>query len=107
MIVQRADLIIKAREANGQPVALPGGIKLEDATEQAHYPPAIWQQAKAEWAKVPPAEQQKQIDTVQAERTALLAALTGGMRREVSNQAFAGTFSLFDILWFFLAAGTA
>ena len=103
MIVERADEIVKQREAKGQKVVFPGGKTVDEATEQADYPPDVWNEAAAQWNKLPPDEQQKKLEATKQHQLEMLKALGGAVRQ----QAFLGSFSLFDLLWFFLAAGTA
>jgi hypothetical protein len=103
MIVRMADDIIREREAKGQKVAMPGGKTLDDANAQADYPPAIWREASEKWKKLGSAVQQRQK---QEQQTRVRAALEG-FRGLAAREAFSSSFSLFDGLWFFLAAATA
>ena len=103
MIVSYADEIINEREAKGQKVVLPGGKTIEMASSKADYPPAIWKQASAKWNKLSADEKAKQLEVEQASTNAVMAGMVGSVRQD----AFTGSFSPFDALWFFLAAATA
>lgn len=103
MMVALADQIIEQREAKGQKTEMPGGIKLEDASKHADYPPAVWREASQQWSKLGPAAQQQQKD----ERQALVREALDGFRGQAARSAFAESFGPFDLLWFFLAAATA
>jgi hypothetical protein len=103
LICQWADEIIEERQAKGQTVVMPNGISVQDATEQAHYPPDIWHQASAKWQLIPVAERTQKLDQETKARAAAFAALKGAIR----SQGFFASFGVFDVLWFLLAAGTA
>lgn len=105
MVVSFADDIAGERIARGQSVAFAGGKTIETATSQADYPADIWQQASQKWQAIGPAEQQKQM----AERREQMQQLATLLEGSLSSFAppFSETFSLYDALWFFLAAATA
>lgn len=103
MIVNLADEIVKDRYSKGQAVAFPPGMTVETAEKQADYPADIWQAATQQWNEIAPAEQQKRIAARNEENKQLSQMLGGSIRQS----AFLSSFGLFDILWFFLAAGTA
>lgn len=105
MIVRFADDIVKERQARGQPVIFANGKTLDTANQQTDYPADIWQQASQKWQAVSPADQEKQI-AAEREKLQQVAALLGDGIRNLAPP-FGETFSLFDALWFFLAAGTA
>ena len=73
-------------------------MTLEDASEEADYPPEIWQQAQAQWNDLGPDGQQERKDQIGAVFNELAQRMTPG---------FFETFSLWDLLWFALAAITA
>lgn len=102
MIESRAHDIAKARIAAGQSVAFAAGKTLDDADGQADFPVDIWQQATQQWQAVPAADQQKQIDERQQQIQALTTMVLGQMK-----PTFDQSFSLYDALWFFLAAASA
>jgi hypothetical protein len=103
MISSLADDIVKERTARGVSVVFPNGKTLDDAVNQADYPPDIWQEAAAKWAAIPPDQQQQQI----TQRREAMVAVLGGFESSLRQEGFMNSFSLFDALWFFLAAATA
>jgi hypothetical protein len=103
MIVQLADEIVKERQAKGMTVVFPNGGDLESASTQADYPPDIWQQASAKWNSVPVEQRTQQMQELKTTRQAIMRVFQGTAR----STAFYASFSLFDLLWFLLAAGTA
>lgn len=105
MIVRQADEIVKERQSRGQTVAFANGKNLETASTQADYPTDIWQQASQKWQTLGPAEQEKQMAAEREEMKQVATLLGDGLRNLAPP--FSETFSLFDALWFFLAAATA
>jgi hypothetical protein len=103
MIEGFANEIAAERIGKGQKVAFSGGKTLDDASGKADFPPDIWQQATAKWQALPAAEQQKRI----AEQQEMMQMLVGAVQGQIRQQGFWESFSLFDALWFLLAAGTA
>lgn len=101
MIVGFADEIATERMARGQSVVFTGGKTIETATNQEDYPADIWQQATQRWQSMSPADQQARLGQ-RREQLQQMAGMLGSLA-----PPFSETFSLFDALWFFLAAGTA
>lgn len=102
-IISLADELVVQREAKGQQVAFPDGKTIDDAMEQGDYPPDIWNEATAAWTKLSAHEQQKKIEDFKQQHQQRLKSLGIGNH----EQTFLASFGLFDLLWFFLAAGTA
>ena len=101
-IMTFADEIVHEREVRGQSVVFPGGKTTDTATSQADYPPDVWQQASQKWQAIGTAEQEKKLAERRAEIDQWMAVMGSAL-----VPPFSATFSLFDALWFFLAAGTA
>jgi len=102
VIMTFADELVNERTARGQSVVFPGGKTQETAISQADFPPEIWQQAAQKWQALGPAEQEKRL----AERREEINQWKAIVGNPIAPP-FSETFSLFDALWFFLAAGTA
>jgi len=103
MIATLADEIVGELQAKGKKVVFPAGKTLEDASGQADYPPAIWKSAAQRWTALGPAKQKERREEQQKQYAAVMGAVRGALH----ERAFAESFSLFDALWFFLAAATA
>ena len=103
MIESIADEIVAERVAAGKPVNWKPGMNAEDASSQADYPPDIWQEATARWNGEPPEQRETELAEQREQMAAMQKMLQGMMR----NEAFKASFSLFDILWVVLAAGSA
>jgi hypothetical protein len=99
MIAGFADEIATRMTQAGQQVAWPPGVTSQSASTQADYPPAIWQQATAQWKQLGPVGQQQKLK----ERLALASMLSQALHKP----SFGDFFSLYDALWFFLATITA
>jgi hypothetical protein len=102
VIMSFADEIVHEREERGQTVAFPAGKSVDTATSQADYPPDVWQQASQKWQAIGPAEQEKKLAERREEIKQWMSVMGNAL-----VPPFSETFSLFDALWFFLAAGTA
>jgi hypothetical protein len=98
-----ADDVVKEREAKGQKVQFPPGKSLDEASAQADYPPAIWQEAAQKWKALGATAQAKRRE----EEKAKLELVMGIMQNQIRQQGFAESFGIYDALWFFLAAATA
>jgi hypothetical protein len=95
--------IVRERVAQGKPVQFAGNKKLEDVEAWEEFPADVQQEAKQRWEKLPTAEQAAAIQKKADEFKNVFRAVHG----EIAQQAFMGSFGLFDLLWFFLAVGTA
>lgn len=98
-----ADQICRERAAKGLRINWIPGMTLETATKQQDYPPDVWKEATARWTKLGLAEQQQRMATRKKEMEAAMGALRG----EIRSEAFKRSFGPLDLLWFFLATGTA
>ncbi|MEM7476684.1 MAG: hypothetical protein AAF483_16985 [Planctomycetota bacterium] len=100
-IMMIADDLIEERVAAGKPVAWPPGMSIEEADEQADYPPRIWKEASKQWNDLSPEEQESE----KAARKLAFEMIMQGFFDD--NVTFAQTFSPFDALWIILAVATA
>lgn len=103
MTVAMADDVIGEWQKQGKPVQFPPGMTLDEADEPHEYPAGVWDEATKRWQALGKPEQQKRMDQAKESRQMLAGALAGALKR----QGFLASFSLFDALWFLLAAGTA
>jgi phosphate/sulfate permease len=91
-----ADSIIYERMERDEPVAWPAGVDPEQASEEQHYPPEIWNDMDEEERDEFKVSVRQQIDT----NVKTLAS-------EVKKQGFIESFSVIDIVFFILAVLTA
>jgi hypothetical protein len=95
--------IAEERISKGQNIVFAAGKTLDDVESPTDMPPALWQEATSKWNAIPADEQKRQIDETNDGLKKLVGMLAGKARSE----RFANSFSPFDLLWAFLAAGTA
>ncbi|MGL6096545.1 MAG: hypothetical protein ACRC7O_12195 [Fimbriiglobus sp.] len=103
MINSLAETIVEERKAKGKKVEFPKGVSPENAAKMGLYPPDIMAEATKQWKQLPPDEQQRRIAEEKRQIAAVGELVAGGARDSI----FQGSFSLFDVLWFGLAAMTA
>ena len=103
-IVRTADEIIEAEYfASGKEVAWPAGVTYEDADTEAEYPPAIWAPARDKWTALSDDEKRSRREAWKNQYEADIAEwLEVGQ-----SEAFAESFTPYDLLWFGLAMFTA
>lgn len=75
----------------------------KDLPVQQRFPDSIWQQAVAEWNALPAAERRQRVEL--RKQTFAKVKLQAQQSQTVSS--LVDTFTLFDLLWFALAAVTA
>ena len=98
ILVQEADAIAEEQQKQGVKLNWPRGKSLDNAVELSDFPETVVKQARQNWEKQTPRakEIQKNMGHVAQAGKGFLITL-----------AFIGSFSLFDLLWFFLAMGSA
>jgi predicted Zn finger-like uncharacterized protein len=98
IVFQEALAIAEEQQKNGVKLNWPPGKSLDNATELADFPEPIAKQAQKNWEEETPRmkEVQKNIGQI---------AQAG--KPFVIGIAFIGSFGFFDLLWFFLAMGSA
>ncbi len=102
-IVGIADQLAEEAETAGKKLEWPKGMNREEASQQQDFPPALWTDAKARWTAMPAADQESY-------KKALADHVHASVDHAVDqaeSEAFMSSFTLFDILWAFLAVGTA
>lgn len=98
-----ADQLAEEAESSGKKLVWPKGMNREEASEEKDYPPALWADAKARWAAMPPADQESYKKALADHLHASVDHAVG----QAESEAFFGSFTLFDILWAVLAIGSA
>jgi len=98
-----AGLVAERWAADGRAVEWPEGVDPELAYGEAEYPPDVWHAAQ-EWGGSMAPEEQAAVLRAEFEKyTEEFNEAIGQMRDDV----FVNSFSFFDLLWAFLAVGTA
>jgi predicted Zn finger-like uncharacterized protein len=98
ILFQEAQAITEEQERKGVKLDWPPGKSLDNATELADFPKSIAKEAHKNWDAQTPRmkEIQKNIGQIAQAGRAFVIAI-----------AFIGSFGFFDLLWFFLAMGSA
>lgn len=103
MHVTLATEICIERDRKGEKLKFPPGMDLVKAEKQADFPPEVWKEATETWNKLPPDQQQQRL----AERRTMFNDQIQEMEGEIRQKAFEQSFGMFDLLWLFLAVGSA
>jgi hypothetical protein len=99
-IVYTADELIDAEYVStGKEVAWPEGVTWDDADTEAEYPAEIWAAAKQRWNALTEADRRSRRDGWRNNYAEFKTTL--------QSEAFADSFSPYDLLWFGLAMFTA
>lgn len=98
IILQEAQTLAEEQEKRGAKLNWPPGKSLDDATELADFPEPIAKQAQENWNAQTPRIKENQKNMNQIARVG---------KAFVIGAAFVASFTLFDLLWFFLAMGSA
>jgi len=103
--INLADEVVREFESAGKPLNWPAGMTVDEAGEQADYPPDVWAEMERRWAGIPAEERE-------ATKTQMRDAIRESAREymdgsSVTLEAFKASFGLFDLLWFGLAVATA
>jgi len=102
-IVGIADQLAEEAEKAGKKLDWPKGMNREEASEEQDFPPALWTDAKSRWAAMPPADQESYKKALSEHVHASVDHAIG----QAESEAFLSSFTFFDILWAFLAVGSA
>jgi hypothetical protein len=96
--------VAEEHEAKQKPIMVNGkAMTVEEIENVDDLPQAIRDEAKKRWTALSPDEQSEKMDAHQAEMKAMFA----GVADEARNEGFMNSFGAFDLLWLFLAVGTA
>ncbi|MFN0012803.1 MAG: hypothetical protein ACKVS8_14305 [Phycisphaerales bacterium] len=90
-------------ESAGKELKWPKGEPPEDVEGPGDLPPDLWAETTTRWKAATP---EWQADYRSRTQTAVTAELET-LKQTVKEDAFKGSFGLFDILWLFLALGSA
>lgn len=102
-INQITDEILKENADAGKKLKWPAGKDSDNWENSADLPPGIWDQACKRWADAGESDKQARLDGLRQQRAALVGAIAGSMKKD----SFLKSFSLFDIIFGFLAIATA
>ncbi len=101
--VYMADQLVEEYKAQGKALKWPEGMTAEDASEQAHYPTALWADMSNRWSKMSPSAREEYRAGVQEQFRQMVTLA----RSEIEKEGFSASFTPFDLLWFGLALATA
>ncbi len=103
LIFWMADLVVAQIEEAGGTVAWPKGARPDGLGTKDEYPREIWTQAQQALATMTPENKDEFKELVRQQMDENIAMNTADLKKE----GFLASFSLFDVLFFFLAIGTA
>lgn len=104
MVMYVADLVVADMTSRGQTIDWPAGVTTDTASEAKDYPPDLWKDAQARWKACDDAtKEQYRMDV----RRNLEEGATAMVNTVGAAGVFVDSFSLFDLLWAFLAIGAA
>jgi len=98
IVFQEAQAIAQEQQDKGAKLNWPSGKSLDNAAELADFPASIAKQAQKNWDAQTPRMKELQKN---------MSQIAQAGRAFVIGLAFVGSFSFFDLLWFFLAMGSA
>lgn len=98
-----AKSLVSEYETQGRTLTWPAGKDKDNAREAADFPKDLWDDASKRWQGMGPGEQASYRANVEQYVKGFVEQKMG----EKEQEEFLNTFSLFDILWAFLAIGTA
>ncbi len=96
------DVVVEFKQS-GKKVEWPQGEVPDGPTSETEFPAPVWTEAQSRWQKMD-AERQSQMKT---DLAADIAEKMDEIRAFAKEEIFKASFSLYDILWFFLAVGSA
>lgn len=105
MISRLAHEVVAEYEEKGTEITMPDPeiVEIMGDDPSVHFPPGIWAEATKRWNAMSPDEQEAAKVEVKEE----LEKNIEEFGDEITVFAFLGSFGLFDLLWFFLATGSA
>lgn len=104
MISYVADLVVADKTSRNETINWPAGVTADTASEENDYPPELWKDAEARWVALDDAtKEQYRLDV----RRRMEEAATVLVNTLGAADVFVESFSLFDVLWAFLAVGAA
>jgi hypothetical protein len=103
MVRRYAHEIANAREADGKSTHRPDAKAIMDDDPKNDFPTGVWEEAERKWKNVPAAEREAAI---QREKEELRESTIAIFVPDVAS-VFTESFAFWDLLWAFLAVGTA
>lgn len=98
-----ADDVVMARHAEGLAVNWPGGVEPSNPSTQAEYPRDVWAEAVRAWNELPASER----EAFKAELARDMQANAELIREYAVQAGFRESFGALDVLFLFLAIGSA
>ena len=98
-----ADEVVAARYDEGQAVDWPGGVVPSNPSSEAESPRDVWAEAVAVWNDLPASER----EAFKAELARDMQANAELIREQAVQAGFRESFGAFDLLFVFLAVGSA
>lgn len=102
-----ANEIVREKEKAGKPVQWPAGMTASKASQKADYPTAIWNDAGKRWDAQSYEQRENFRNAAAAEIVQERNSLLASFQSSVTHEGFVQSFHLMDILFGFLAVGTA
>jgi len=102
-LIAISDQLAEEAENSGKKLDWPKDSSRAKASEEKEFPPAIWADAKARWTAMSPSAQ----EAYKRDLAQHIHAQVDNAIGEVESKAFMESFSFFDLLWAFLAVGSA
>lgn len=106
-VVYVADRLIEDRQNSGQFVTWPAGVNPDEANKQSDYPPEIWKDAAARWDAMSSPARSEYRDQAAASIAENYRSAVQSFTAQAKSEGFFQSFSLFDLLWGFLAIASA
>ena len=98
-----ADEVVFQWEEEGRTLEWPADMSAQAAFETEDYPPGVWEEAEARFAVMTPDARARKKQEVAEQREAVLQLV----ERQIAAAGFEQSFGAYDLLWAFLAIGTA
>lgn len=105
--IYMCDQLCEEAESQGRTLRWPAGYTVENAEEQAHYPPEIWKDMESRWSRMSADERETYRSAMQANLVAMLEHGIDAAGSQAKVEGFLASFGLFDLLWAALAIGAA
>lgn len=98
-----ADQLVEEYEKSGKTLTWPDGRTVHSAEDPSHYPKDLWQDLEARWTLLHDDQKRVYEEATEVKFKTLLKDASATTRDEI----FKGSFTFWDVLWFFLAVGSA
>jgi hypothetical protein len=98
-----ADEVAVEWEEEGRSLEWPADMSMQEAFEAEDYPAGVWEEAEARFAAMTPGALAVKKQEIAEQRAVVLALV----ERQIAAAGFEASFGAYDLLWAFLAIGTA